>query len=377
MSQLDKDKAIRVLIVGMSPGIGGVETFVMNYFRHLTDVAFDFVDAWGGIAFATEITERGGKIYPVPRLSKQPMAYYQALKILMSNYSIVHIQMLSAANVLPLMAAKATGVPTVIAHAHNGATPKGFIRPALHQVGRHMIRRGATNLWACSRLAGDWLFGPGLDRKAVRIVTNAIELDTFRFNKSVREQLRKELNIGDEFVIGHVGRFAEQKNHAFLIAIFKEVVALAPQAKLLLIGEGVLAEQIKAQVVSAGLTERVIFTGGVTNPGPYYQAMDAMVMPSLFEGLPITGIEAQAAGLPCYFSTNITRELGIVGETFMSLDGTPSTWAKRILSRGRHHDRSSPQIGEALTAAGYDIKVAALELGTAYAALAKGRKSHG
>lgn len=234
---MDND-VLRVLMVGMHDKIGGIETFIMNYFRNIdrSKIIFDFVNMYEKLAFSKEIIDLGGKIYNVPNVKKNPIGYYRELKRIIknNNYKVVHINLMSAANVLPVSIAKKCNVQKIIVHSHNTDTPKGVLRKVLNSINKKTVLKKANVFLACSNIAGKWLFEGKRDFK---VINNAIDIESFRFGEKIRKELRKKIGVQNEFVIGHVGRFEEQKNHEFLIKVFYETLKIRQDARLLLIGE--------------------------------------------------------------------------------------------------------------------------------------------
>lgn len=327
-----EEKVTRVLQVGMHDKIGGVETFLMNYYRNIDrdKIQFDFINMYDKLCFQDEIVELGGKIYNVPNVKKKPIKYYKELvKIIKENkYNIVHVNMLSMANILPIIAAKRAKAKKIIIHSHNTSTPHGMIRKILDKINKKIGIACATNLCACSEHAGAWMFG---QKKEFTIINNAIELEKYSFDEKKREKIRKKLKIKNNFVIGHIGRFSEQKNHEFIIKIFSEVCKVNDNARLLLIGEGELEEQIKNMVKKMHIEDKVIFAGTTNQVEEYLHAMDVFLLPSKFEGLGIVAIEAQAAGLKVVCSNEVPVEAKITENiVFLPLNTEIKEWLKEI-----------------------------------------------
>lgn len=323
----------RILIFGMHDKIGGVETFLMNYYRNIDreKVQFDFINMYDTLCFEDEIIAMGGKIYKVINVKKNPFKYYRQLfKLIKENgYDTIHVNMLSMANIIPIIVAKRLKIKNIIIHSHNTSTPHGLIRKVMDKLNKKIAINAATHLVACSKLAGDWMFG---NKKDFSVVNNAIDLDKYKYDLQIRNKIRDELHVQDKFVIGNIARFSEQKNHEFLIDIFKEISLIEPSAVLLLIGEGDLKEKIKEKVNRYGLTKKVLFLEPVSNANDYYQAMDVFVLTSLFEGLPVVGIEAQASGTNCVFANTITRELELTYfAKFIGLNESKEKWAQEIV----------------------------------------------
>jgi len=199
---------------------------------------------------------------------------------------------------------------------------------------RHKILKYSTDLFGCSKEACEFLFGERcFNDNRVRIINNGIETENFVFNEEIRVKMREELGIKDStIVVGHVGRFSYPKNHDFLIDIFKKVNEKNRNTLLLLVGDGNLREAIERKVEYLGLSNRVIFAGIRSDVADVLQAMDIFVFPSLYEGLPVTLVEAQASGLPCVISDNITKQVQITDLIHpVSLERSPEYWSKKIL----------------------------------------------
>ena len=336
-------KPIRVAhIIGKWVG-GGVEAVVMNYYRHIdrTKIQFDFIcdDDSTNIPY-DEIKSLGGKVILIPPYQKA-FKYHKELKRVLKEgkYEIVHSH-INTLSVFSLFAAKCAGVPMRIAHSHSTTNKKEWKKNLLKQVLRPFSKLFATNYMACSELAGRWLFGDKtFDKGEVYILNNAIDLDKFAYSEAKRKSKRKEFGIkNDTLVIGHIGRFVEQKNHRFLIDIFDEVHKKNNNSVLLLVGQGPLEEEIKEKVNTLGLTDSVIFAGQRADVNELYSAMDVFVLPSLYEGLPVVGVEAQAAGLLCLLSNDMTKETKILEKTqIIGLNNPPSAWAEIIINS--NHER--------------------------------------
>lgn len=329
-------------IIGDMAG-GGVEAVVMNYYRHIdkSKVQFDFIihDTSTHVP-KQEIEELGGRIFYVPHY-KHLSAYKKALlKIFKENkYKIVHSHM-NTLSVFSLKMAKKAGVKVRIAHSHSTSNKREWKRNILKNVLRPYSKKYATHYFACSEYAGRWLFGDKtFDSGKVTVINNAIDIEKFKYNEETRKKVREELKISDKFVIGHVGRFMAQKNHSFLIDIFNEVQKQRKNAVLLLLGDGPLLEEIKSKVTDLVLSDKVLFMGNLSNPEDYYNAMDCFVLPSLYEGLPVVGIEAQINGLKCLLSGEMTNETKILKDTqFMQLNGNVKIWAEEIQAKKIEED---------------------------------------
>ena len=204
----------------------------------------------------------------------------------------------------------------------------------MKQILRPFSKTFATNYMCCSELAGRWLFGDKeYNEGNVYLLNNAIDIDKFKFNEEMRKKARKELNISeDKLVIGHIGRFVETKNHSFLIDIFREIYKRNNDSMLLLLGQGPKLEEIKEKVRKYNLQDNVLFLGQRNDANRLYQVFDTFLLPSLYEGLPVVGVEAQASGLPCLFSKGVTKEAKVLNTTqFVSLDNSAEVWADKTI----------------------------------------------
>lgn len=317
---------------------GGVEAVVMNYYRNIdrNKVQFDFIcDEDSKYIPKEEIEKLGGKIILIPPYQK-PFKYHKELMRVLKEgkYKIVHSH-ISTMSFFSLWAAKSAKVPIRIAHAHSTTNKQEKKKNLMKQVLRPFSKVFANRYFCCSELAGRWLFGnKTYNQGKVYLLNNAIDVDKFKYTEKVRKAKRKELNIKNkDLVIGHIGRFVKQKNHDFLIDIFNEIHKQNKNTILLLAGDGPLKEEIQNKVKELGLEKNVQFLGQRNDANELYQAMDAFVLPSLYEGLPVVGVEAQASGLPCFFSTDMTKETKVLDSTkFISLTHTSKYWADKILN---------------------------------------------
>lgn len=352
-------KTILVVITTGFVPYGGLTSVMMNYWRAMdkSDIHFDFASTnEPPQQLIDEIEkEKCGYFKLPPR--KNILSYLISLKKLSKGYDVVHVHGNSSTSVLELAPCKAAGVPVRIVHNHNSVSNYPLLNRILHP----FFRRSYTHAIACSQLAGDWLFGKG----NFKVLRNAIDVDKFANAYSDREKCRKELNVqDDDFVIGHVGKFNEQKNYPKIISVFSEVCKLRPNSKLLLIGEGSLFKWAKDEAKQLGLENKVLFVGRRTDIPYLMSGMDAFLFPSLWEGLPLSALEAQASGLPVYLSDAISDEVVISDNvTVCKLSDDSSVWAKCIL-KGNEAERLK-QIEQnrlSLTKAGYNIKTEANNL---------------
>lgn len=354
---------IRVLHIVTYMGRGGLETMLMNYYRHIdrNKVQFDFlVHRQERFDYDEEIETLGGRIYRLPRLNPWSNTYIKALRKFFrehAEYNIVHSH-IDCMSAIPLKAARDAGIPIRIAHSHSSNQDKN-LKYYLKLYYKSKISQYATNLFACSEDAGQWMYG----EQDFVILPNAIDTKQYIYNVEKRNKVRKEFNLDDVLVIGHVGRFSEVKNHTFLIDIFKEIHNKHKDAKLLLVGDGQKMQDIRGKVQRLQLTDSVIFTGIRSDVADILQAMDIFVLPSLYEGLPVTIIEAQASGLPCIISDKVPiecKKTELVDQ--IGLNEPASTWAERILEvKVKREDTSN-----ILIRAGFDIQESAKQLQNFY-----------
>lgn len=344
---------IRVLQVVTIMNRGGLETMLMNYYRKMDrkKIQFDFmVNRKERGDYDDEIEKLGGRIYRM--LPIRPGNYRQYFKQLeqffqeYKGYRVVHAHINENSGFV-LRAAKKVGIPCRIAHSHLADLKLDYKYP-FRLYGRMNLKQNSNHLFACSKQAGNWLFGK---KEEITILNNAVDTNIFQYNTNVRNQFRKELELEDKFVIGHIGRFCKQKNHMFLIDVFHEVYKQNRKAVLLLIGQGDLEEEIKEKVKKLNLTSAVKFLGLRSDIPQLMQAMDLFLFPSLFEGLPVVLVEAQAAGLRCITSTGVTPEAKITNQVeFISLKQSSKEWANQIINEETRRVNSV----EVLVDKGYD-----------------------
>ncbi|RRN69918.1 glycosyltransferase family 1 protein [Peribacillus simplex] len=327
---------MRILHVLGGMGRGGAETMVMNLYRNIdrTKIQFDFiVHTEKKCDYDDEIKSLGGKIHRVPRYTgKNHFQYRKAWHnffIKHPEYKLIHGHVRSTASIY-IKVAKKYGLNT-IAHSHNTSSGNGFSAVAKNIL-QYPIRYNADYLFSCSEFAGEWLFGKRACKKDnYFILNNAIDIKKFSYDKDIRLKKKKEFQLQNKFVIGHVGRFHTQKNHEFLIDIFKAVYVKNDNAVLMLVGDGELRHSIEKKVNDLGLNDSVVFTGVRSDIPDLLQLMDVFVFPSLHEGLPVTLVEAQAAGLPCLISDCITNEVRVTDlVTYLPID-LDERWAEEIV----------------------------------------------
>ena len=334
----------------------GIETMLMNFYRHVdrTQVQFDFLanKAKPG-DYDEEIRAMGGRIFVSPGY-KNPVAYDRFLTELFRKYpeyKILHTHN-GSLMLYALGSAKKNHVPVRIAHAHATSIPFDF-KNGVKQCMKPMIKYVATDYWGCSNAAGEFYFTKKRWNARHELIRNAIDVSKFTFDEAARSEIRARYGLGDKFVVGHVGRLTWQKNQKKLLEVFAALHGMNPNAQLVIVGTGELEDKLKAQAAQLGIADAVTFAGVQTNVEAWYSAFDVFVLSSWYEGLPVVGIEAQAADLPCVFTDTITPEVKVTDRVrFCGLDDGASVWAKAIEgfpvgARGSRFDE--------LRAAGYDI----------------------
>ncbi|WP_459500034.1 glycosyltransferase family 1 protein [Bacillus sp. C1] len=350
---------LRVLHVVVNMNRGGAETLIMNLYRNLdrSKVQFDFLTCKEGV-FDDEIVALGGKVHRIPYITDVGhTGYMKTLNTFFAShqqYRIVHAHMDKMSGFV-LRSAQKAGIPIRIAHSHNTSSEGGVAAKIYKWYAGKSIVPCSTHLLACSTAAARWLFA---DKAGIaRILKNGIECDRFAFSSEIRKQVRDGLQIHQNtFVVGHVGRFAHQKNHSFLLDVFARLIKLKPDSILLLVGDGPLRLEIEKKVRDLSLKDNIKFLGMRSDIEKLLQAFDVFVFPSIHEGLPVTLIEAQGAGLPCIISDVITQEvdMGMNLVEYLSLNDK-KVWIEKIERIAvRSLLRNMP--GQALVKKGYDIK---------------------
>ena len=354
---------LRVLQVGMTRNLGGIETYLIEQFRHLdkSKIDYDFVNITGeySICYEDEILASGSKIFKVVSRHKNPLLHYwQWFNILLQHkgvYDVIVLNTNSLEYVFPLVLGKVFGIPVRVIHSHNSGfeNKQGLARRLLVGMNKKLLAWSANLRFACSQFAGQWMFKDN----PYHVIYHAIDIHKYDADLIVREETRNALGLHTELTLLHVGRFSYQKNHSFLLDIFKEVHGIQPDSVLLLVGdtteESEFLTEVKRKIKAYGLENVVRLLGRRDDVNKIMQAADVLVMPSFFEGLTVVGIEAQASDLPLLLSDTVTKELGLLPSTqFISLEAGPTAWAEAIVN-SKQHNRQSRY--EELKAAGYDI----------------------
>lgn len=331
-------KKILCIVGGMN--VGGAETFLMKVFRRLdkTKYGMDFAVAEEKDgAYDEEIRSLGGKIHKITPKSKSFTRNFKDIKSLVKNEGYEYVLRTSqhSLSALELLAAKKGGAKVTVYRSSNSDTgTAGKKSVMLHKLCSFMPKRFANVRIAPSTVAAEFMFGKGCVAKGkAHILNNGIDTDIFNYNKESADAIRQEFDLNDKTVFVHIGRFNYQKNHAFLLEIFADIVSKKENSVLLLVGKGELESEIKQKIETLGIKDKVIFTGVRSDIPHILSAADMFIMPSFFEGMPNTIIEAQATGLPCVISDSITKEANITGLVkYLPLSDSAAVWADTALS---------------------------------------------
>lgn len=351
---------IRVLQVIHSMNLGGAENFIMNVYRNIdrSRVQFDFLVNENG-TFDEEISKLGGHIWIIPYVSQAgPWKYHMELTHFFQNheYRVVHSHLDMVSGEV-IECAKKAGVPYCITHSHSTDTTGNWLVKKLKEYYQRKILLYADVRMACSEQAGKWLYG---NNNSI-VINNAIDLEKFQFQQDLRTKIRKLYEISENtMVLGHVGRYSKVKNHDFLLKVFEAYHQKHSNSKLLLCGNGDLKEAIREQVVKKKLQNQVIFFDASTDVYKMYNMMDVFVFPSLYEGMSLAMLEAQANGLPIVASDSVDSRSAVTDSVvFLSINEGMDNWVNAI----EHVERDVCNCGlQKLQEAGYDIKQVAGQL---------------
>lgn len=355
---------VRILVFGMTENPGGVESFLLSYYRNIdtSKIQFDFLcNTKSRVAYEDELLERGARIYHITPRRESRTKFYSELETLFkekhSEWAAIWVNVCSLANIDYLILAKKYGIPRRIIHSHNSQNMDGFIRSVLHSINRLRVGRYATDFWACSDKAAMWFYGADFPGKVVNI-KNAIDVEKFCFSPEKRAEIRKRYGIKNEIVIGNVGRLHFQKNQEFAIKVFNEYYKGNKDSYLVLVGQGEDEDKLRTQVDQYGLNENVVFAGVQSDIQGWLSAFDLFLFPSRFEGLGIAALESQANGLPVLASSGVIPDELKINQNFLfkRLDENSSQWAEslnKLIIQGRV---DSSSIKSSFVAAGYDIK---------------------
>lgn len=340
----------------------GVTRYILGNYERVSKekVHMDFVTGDRDLTFCNDLQRDGCRVYSLPVSPfKHPIRYRRDMQQLWNeHYDSIHCHMSYFLNVTLFRQAKKHGVK-VILHSHStqpditGKWKRRFFT-VLHLLNRRCACRYGDAFAACSEAAADWLFGGCVERSRIQIFNNGIDTQRYVFDAEMRERLRHEMGLDGAFVVGHVGRFTYQKNHSFLLQVFKALHNKRPDAVLLLIGTGELEPAVRLQTQELGLSDCVRFLGLRDDVPELMQVMDVLTLPSRFEGLPLTLVEAQAAGLRAVVSTDVTLEAKVTElPVYLPLSKGPEVWAAELLKAADGYERTNRR--RQMMEAGYDV----------------------
>lgn len=353
---------IDILHFTLTNSRSGVNQYILNAWNAIdrNKFQFDFVTFSAKLDFEEQLRQGGGHLYYVKNRAEDNIkCFREEIRNIfsISHPDVVHLHTSYWKSFEIEKLAKEYGVPKIIVHAHNSAVfddSDREIKTERHLKLREILTEDiATEFWACSKIAAEWLYGNRIPAKQIKILKNAIDISRFTFNPTIRNAYRYKLGWDTKYIIGHVGRFSYQKNHTFLIDIFKAALERNDNLRLLLIGIGPLEKDIREKVERYNLNDKIYFAGPREDVNNWMQAMDCFCLPSHFEGLPIVALEAQAAGLPCLLSSNITDEVKIL-ESLYRIDLCKEQWVQELIKERVDLNR---QLGSLKVAeAGFDIQ---------------------
>lgn len=315
-------KNVLVIITTSFVSYGGLTTVAMNYYRHIDKkkIHMDFASTNDlPDNLGKELEKNHSKYFKLPKRSNV-VKYVSELNTLSKDYDIAHIHANSATASIELFAVR--NVKRRVVHIHNSTCSHKII----HNLLMPYFKRSYTDAIACSKLAGEWIFGKG---KFV-VLNNAIDLDKYSYNAENRKLIREKYRIGSEHLIGNVGKLIEQKNHTQALEVFAKYLQVDVDAKFMLVGGGILEKELKEKTKMLGIEDNVIFCGMQNSAAPYYSAFDCILFPSLWEGLPLSLVEAQASGLTCVAADTITSEVNMGGVVQLSLKDQIDKWVGAI-----------------------------------------------
>lgn len=358
------------LVYGLSSG--GIERISVGIFKYINHEKIDMkmITKYADREFFDEELEKyGGHRTPIltnvpkNKIINKILYTFNTIKAINKGYDVAYFCLSKPRDVFkyPLLC-KIFGIKTLVVHSHNSMEDKDSpIIRLMNYLGRMYIGKIATIKIACSEKAAMWMFPSDVYKEKKYIqMNNGIDVKDYTYNEKIRREIRSRYNVESKFVVGHVGRFTKQKNHKFLIDIFEQICMKCKDSQLVLIGVGELENDIKEYVKLKKLNDKVLFMGQKNNVNEYMQMFDVFLFPSLYEGLPVVGIEAQATGLKCFFSDIITKEVNITGNvTYISLKENAKTWADMVIEKGINYERKD--VSDKIKTAGFDIEASAKE----------------
>lgn len=334
-------KKIKILLIGMTTGVGGIETLLYNIATNLDSTKFEiyFLDMTAEkMAFYNELVEKNIEVIKVTSRRENCLKHVIDLKRVFKNYKfdIIHFNIMDFSLFEPLYLANKYSNAKLILHSHTSGRSNSIKYKVLNIIGRSVEKKINYERIACSEKAGNWMF----ESKPFTILNNAVDIEKFSFSQAYRNEIRNELDIDEKcYVIGQVAHLEEVKNPLFLLDVFNEYQKNNSNSKLLIVGEGTLLNEMKKRANDYGIDEKVLLVGKKMDAYKYYSAFDILVMPSIYEGLSLTIVEAQVNGLKCITSDNVDKNSNLTGNVkFISLEKTANEWAEEIVQLEKIRD---------------------------------------
>ena len=365
---------INIAMVTNHFGVTGISSVILNYSKMLNCNKYDITVIAGepiAVENRTICNQNGIKLLALPSRHRKPIKHYMKLLKLLRKYKydIVHVHGSSSMMAIELTIAVLAGIRIRIAHSHNSYCNNMKLQKLLNPY----FRKTYTKALSCGILAGEWLFGS----KHFEVLPNGFHTEKFIFNYQERDRIRKELHAENNYIIGHIGRFNEQKNQLYLLKVFEVIAKEKEDAVLLLIGNGPDFEKIKTLVGVHPYRKRIILYGVTMNPQAMYSAMDVFAFPSKYEGFPVVLLEAQISGLPCVVSDKVTKEVDFGSIIWESIGKEPQAFAEKILNanvvsdveRERFYEDYSERISQ------YDVRATVHQLENIYSKLSGTKKN--
>ncbi len=359
---------IKILHFELDKNVGGIESFLCNMYSEIdrNNFQFDFVTRCEHPAKEKELHALGAHIYKVSS-QKNILAYMKDIRTIIGNgYDIIHIHKNSAANIIPFIVAAYSDKQTkVVAHSHNTAPSVGGFTPILHTINRPILWKLSDAHLACSNMAGEWLYGRN---RKFQVISNGIITKKYIYNEEINNELRRTLDIPESaYVIGNIGRFTMQKNHKYLIQIFYELCKVNTNYYLVLVGDGPQKVEMESYAKELGIISNIRFLGVRSDINSILQIMDIFIMTSLYEGLPIVSVEAQAAGMNLFLSDTISKESELTSYVnWFSLDDNILKLRDWILKTPKLTSDIKKMMNEQVKNKGFDANLSAKKLEKLY-----------
>ena len=355
---------MNILVFGMTENPGGIESFLMTYYRKMNTQKFHFdflCNSYNKVAFEDELISNGSKLFHFTSRRKNPILFIKELNEFMvqnaKTYDALWVNVCSLANIDYLKIAKKFGIKTLIIHSHNNSNMDGKFRLILHKFNKKRIKKYATDFWACSESAAKWFFEKDIRYELIR---NAIDVPLMKYSNEGRIRIRREFNLGNSYVVGNIGRLHFQKNQEFILQVFSAFHRKYNNAKLLLVGQGEDLEKLKNKAKCLSIHNDIVFAGVRSDIRDCLSAMDMFLFPSKFEGLGIAGLEAQASGLPVLASRDVIPDEIAINDNFFfeCLNSPINVWVKKMEYIYKHSSRYDYSlIKDNFLQKGYDIEI--------------------